>query len=260
MLGIRYRVRAHYRLHFKSSLLDTSKLLLNYPYSRMETLSALKQRHFTNPFDDEDDPLPHASLFSPERLVDAAIRSPFNVYADRSSVKGTKAKLGSDRSKTRSSSFSNLKAILSAWGLFLGFLALIVSVMFRLHYTLPTAVFEGVNPVSGKLQFSEENVRRVVRYMTKDIGYRVVGTEQEQETKNYLIKELTALKEEAKIEGLRRAQELPNFDMWVQVGDGSHRFDFMSKGMSSLWITNRREGPMRLIVNLPAAFVLTPQI
>ncbi|KAF9990085.1 hypothetical protein BGZ75_003632 [Mortierella antarctica] len=198
----------------------------------MKTLSALKQRHFTNPFDDDEAPLPHASLFSPERLVDAAIRSPFNVYADRSSAKGVKASVGGDRNKTRTSSFSNLKAILSAWGLFLGFLALIVSVVFRLHYTLPTAVYEGVDPVSGKPQFSEENVRRVVRYMTKDIGYRVVGTEQELETKNYLIRELMTLKDEAKLEGLRHAQELPNFDMWVQVGDGSHRFDFMSKGKS----------------------------
>ncbi|KAF9958496.1 hypothetical protein BGZ70_009173 [Mortierella alpina] len=183
----------------------------------METLNALKQRHFTNPFDDDDAPLPHGSLFSPERLVDAAIRSPFYVYADRSSAKGAKATLSSTKSKNRSSSLSNLKAILSGWGLFLGFLALIVAVMFRLHYTLPTAVFEGVDPVSGRPRFSEENVRRVVRHMTKDIGYRVVGTEQELETKNYLIRELTTLKEQAKIEGLRHAQELPNFDMWVQM-------------------------------------------
>ncbi|KAG9320534.1 hypothetical protein KVV02_004918, partial [Mortierella alpina] len=162
----------------------------------------------------------------------AAIRSPFNVYADRSSAKSVKANVGGDRNKTRSFSFSNLKAILSAWGLFLGFLALIVAVVFRLHYTLPTAVYEGVDPVSGQPQFSEENVRRAVRHMTKDIGYRVVGTEQELETKNYLIGELMTLKDEAKLEGLRHAQELPNFDMWVQVGDGSHRFDFMSKGKS----------------------------
>ncbi|KAF9569516.1 hypothetical protein EC968_002603 [Mortierella alpina] len=216
----------------------------------METLSALKQRHFTNPFGDDEAPLPHASLFCPERLVDAAIRSPFNIYADRSSAKGAKTNLGSGKNKIRPSSFSSLKAILSAWGLFLGCLALTVAVMYRLHYTLPAAVYEGVDPVSGKLQFSEENVRRVVRHMTKDIGYRVVGTEQELETKNYLIRELTTLKEEAKLEGLRQAQELPNFDMWVQVGDGSHRFDFMSKGKSSFSITNRQKTSLIWIDNL----------
>ncbi|KAI8356061.1 hypothetical protein B0O80DRAFT_401189 [Mortierella sp. GBAus27b] len=66
--------------------------------------------------------------------------------------------------------------------------------------------------------------------MTQDIGYRVVGTEQELDTKNYLVSKITSLRDEARRETLRGSQGLPNFDMWVQVGDGSHRFDFMSKG------------------------------
>jgi hypothetical protein len=50
------------------------------------------------------------------------------------------------------------------------------------------------------------------------------------ETERYLIREIRAIKEQAKIEAARGAVGLPNFDMWVQVDDGSHRFDFMSKG------------------------------
>lgn len=217
----------------------------------METINALKHRHFNNAFDNDDQDnnnTPTVSLFSPETLVDAAIRSPFG-NAFMADHRTSNASTGHHRKSTSTNSqyslgtakkthsgFSSLKTILSAWAVFLGFLALIVMVMFQIHYTLPVPVYEGQDPVTGKLQFSEENVRVVVRHMTRDIGYRVVGTEQELETKNYLIKELAALKDQARLESLRGAQDLPNFDMWVQVGDGSHRFDFMSKGSSSITI------------------------
>ncbi|KAF9156203.1 hypothetical protein BG015_006788 [Linnemannia schmuckeri] len=216
----------------------------------METINALKHRHFNNAFDNDDDDnnnTPTVSLFSPETLVDAAIRSPFGgaFMADHrtsSASTGHHRKSASTTSqyslgtatKTHSG-FSGLKTILSAWAVFLGFLAVIVMVMFQIHYTLPVPVYEGQDPVTGKLQFSEENVRVIVRHMTRDIGYRVVGTEQELETKNYLIKELAALKDQARLESLRGSQDLPNFDMWVQVGDGSHRFDFMSKVVMKMY-------------------------
>jgi len=192
----------------------------------MEAIGALKQRHFNNAFENDDDPL---AIFSPEKLVDAAIRSPFSHF-DLSTLDGDGA------GKKKHSAFSGKKTVFAAWGLLIGFLALISAITFQIHYSLPTPVHEGRNSVTGQPQFSEENVRQVVRYMTRDIGYRVVGTEQEQETKTYLIKELSALQEQARIESLRGAQNLPNFDMWVQVGDGSHRFDFMSKGKSMILI------------------------
>ncbi|KAG0198638.1 hypothetical protein BGX28_007945 [Mortierella sp. GBA30] len=126
------------------------------------------------------------------------------------------------------SSFSPFKTIFFAWGLFVGFTALLVLITYQIHYTLPTPVYESIDPTTGQIQFSEGNVRTIVRHLSEDIGYRVVGTEQELETKQYVIKELVKLKEEAHIAGLRRATKesqdiLPNFDMWVQVGDGSHR-------------------------------------
>ncbi|KAF9378753.1 hypothetical protein CPB97_009378, partial [Podila verticillata] len=127
------------------------------------------------------------------------------------------------------SSFSSLKTVFTAWGMFVGFLALLSLISYQLHYTLPTPVIESSDP-AGLPQFSEQNARKIVRHLSTDIGYRVVGTEQELETKQYLIKELSDLKEQARVHGLRGAEDLPQFDMWVQVGDGSHRFDFMSKG------------------------------
>ncbi|CAO3571190.1 unnamed protein product [Mortierella alpina] len=146
------------------------------------------------------------------------------------------------------SAFSPLKTVLSAWGIFLAFMALLVVITYQIHYTLPTPVRESTNPITGQVQFSEANVRVIVRHLSEDIGYRVVGTEQELETKQYLIKELTKLKDDAHIAGLRRPatdDALPNFDMWVQVGDGSHRFDFMSKVVMKMY-TNMTNIVVRL--------------
>ncbi|KAF9202024.1 hypothetical protein BGZ59_002395 [Podila verticillata] len=172
----------------------------------MEALGA-KKRHFK-------------SVFDGDHVIDATLQD-----------------VPTNRSNTRKvhSSFSSPKTIVQAWGLLLGFLLVIVAITFQLHYALPTPLTEGKDPISGQAQFSEHNVREIVRYMTRDIGYRVVGTEQELVTKTYLIKELARLREEARVESLFGAKDLPNFDMWVQVGDGSHRFDFMSKVVMKMY-------------------------
>ncbi|KAF9333937.1 hypothetical protein BGZ91_011064 [Linnemannia elongata] len=138
------------------------------------------------------------------------------------------------------SGFSSRKTILSAWATLLGFLLILGIINYQLHYTLPTPVQDTTNPVTGEVQFSEVSVRKVVRHLAN--GYRVVGTEQEVEAKEYLIKELVQLKEQSLVaqhrwNGKNKAAEtqdvsFPTFDMWVQVSDGSHRFDFMSKGKS----------------------------
>ncbi|KAG0033901.1 hypothetical protein BGZ81_006922 [Podila clonocystis] len=143
--------------------------------------------------------------------------------------------LSKDFPQKAHSSFSSLKTVLNAWGMFVGFLALLSLISYQLHYTLPTPVIETSDPTTGLPQFSEHNVRKIVRHLSTDIGYRVVGTEQELETKQYLIKELTDLKEQARVHALRGAKDLPQFDMWVQVGDGSHRFDFMSKVVMKMY-------------------------
>ena len=100
-----------------------------------------------------------------------------------------------------------------------------------------------VDPLSGQKQFSEENVRKVVRYLSENIGYRIVGTEQDQQTQVYLLHEINTLKELAEKEAIRRsnvspvgqgitaAAAFPKFEVWTQKDDGAHQFDFMSKGM-----------------------------
>ncbi|KAF9984633.1 hypothetical protein BGZ65_013025 [Modicella reniformis] len=178
----------------------------SFTQTPMDVPGALKQRHFKGPFDSDERDLSGVSLFSPEVLVDAALRSSFVSFGTR--IQGKESLgygEGTRSNKKQPSSFSSPKTAFSAWCLFLGFLFLIIAVTFRVHYTLPSPVYEGLDVISGKPQFSEENVRQIIRYMTQDIGYRVVGTEQELDTKNYL------------------------------VGDGSHRFDFMSKVVMKMY-------------------------
>ncbi|KAF9987978.1 hypothetical protein BGZ65_000664 [Modicella reniformis] len=142
---------------------------------------------------------------------------------------------------------------LAAWFLYLGFLSALAFMAFQIHYALPTPVSseEGatIDPLTGQYRFSEENVRKVVRYLSEDIGYRVVGTEQDQETQDYLIRELKTFKEQAQKQSARQSGEkidlgrvataqvppFPKFDMWVQVADGSHQFDFMSKVVMKMY-------------------------
>lgn len=202
----------------------------SYQHTPMQAPNALKQR-YKGHFDDDGSSLAQVSLFSPETLVDAAIRSPFASFGKR--VRGETVPFYDDDTpsgKKRSSPLSSPRTALSAWCLYLGFLFVLISAVFRIHYALPSPVYEDLHVTSGKPRFSEENVRQVIRKMTEDIGYRVVGTEQELDTKKYLISKLKGLKDAAELETLKGSTELPNFDMWVQVGDGSHRFDFMSKG------------------------------
>ncbi|KAF9359987.1 hypothetical protein BGX34_008015 [Mortierella sp. NVP85] len=137
---------------------------------------------------------------------------------------------------------------LTAWFLYMGFLVALGLLAFQIHYTLPTPVSseqgDTIDPIKGQYRFSEENVRKIVRHMSEDIGYRVVGTEQDQETQEYLIRELKALKEQAQRQSARQSaastQEngvgaFPKFDMWVQMNDGSHQFDFMSKVVMKMY-------------------------
>jgi|SRR6185312_1117374 len=54
------------------------------------------------------------------------------------------------------------------------FLAGLLFLAYYLHYTLPTPVEESYGP-NGKAVFSEKNAREIVRVLSEDIGYRIVG-------------------------------------------------------------------------------------
>ncbi|PWN18255.1 hypothetical protein BCV69DRAFT_288533 [Microstroma glucosiphilum] len=95
-----------------------------------------------------------------------------------------------------------------------------------LHYTLPTPVsslraLESTN----KPMFSEEHAVSVMDKLSTGFGYRIVGTKQHVDAEDWLMTELQ------KYEGVHTfndGQGDVQVEVWRQIGDGAHRFDFLS--------------------------------
>ena len=216
--------------------------------------AALKQRHPTS-FRDESPPKsPHdLDTLSPPLLpanANTNINNTHHPYQQLTVDSNGKNPRTTTKTTTRTSKdpFQSPHSTFGACALYLGFLISLAILAFQLHYTLPTPVSSAdgaliVDPLTGQRQFSEENVRRVVRHLSEDIGYRIVGTEQDQETQMYLLSEIQALKVQAEKASARQSSTtvsegngifpsaFPQFEVWTQKDDGAHQFDFMSKGM-----------------------------
>ncbi|KAF9902529.1 hypothetical protein EC991_004821 [Linnemannia zychae] len=127
------------------------------------------------------------------------------------------------------------KTAWSAWVVFIGFIAFFLFVAYGGHYTLPAPVTEDHHPITGKPQISEANMRRITGHLSETIGLRVSGTAQDAETERFLIKEIALIEEKVRIAKARGAADLPKIDTWVQVGDGSHQFDFMHEVVMKMY-------------------------
>ncbi|CAG8654019.1 10541_t:CDS:2, partial [Paraglomus occultum] len=103
------------------------------------------------------------------------------------------------------------------------FLAGLLFLAYFFHYTLPTPVNESYGP-NGEAVFSEKNAREVVRVLSEDIGYRIVGTREEKQSMDYLLELIEEYRQQS-----RANPNALEFDVDVQIGTGSHRFDMMSK-------------------------------
>ncbi|EST09337.1 Peptidase M28 [Kalmanozyma brasiliensis GHG001] len=137
----------------------------------------------------------------------------------------------------------------------LGLFSFFGSVSLYLHYKLPTPrgpttiIASGVTPAdaapyhppvpgvvpANKVSesnnfhelFSEGNAVGVMQYLSVDIGYRIVGTKEHVEAEDWLEDILR------RYEGYHNTgtPELPGrtqVEVFKQIGDGAHRFDFMS--------------------------------
>ncbi|OBZ86311.1 putative endoplasmic reticulum metallopeptidase 1 [Choanephora cucurbitarum] len=99
------------------------------------------------------------------------------------------------------------------------------SIAFCLHYRLPAPTHhDGYNPVTGLSDFSESNAMDIISHLSDRIGYRIVGTIEEKQTYDYIHDVL--LKYQAEAQGKVGS---PKFDIWVQQGTSSHRFDIVEK-------------------------------
>ncbi|KAH7060190.1 hypothetical protein BKA57DRAFT_402975 [Linnemannia elongata] len=220
--------------------------------------AALKQRHPTFLRDESPSRTPHdLDTLSPPPLPANAnpnTNNKHHPYQQLTVESNGRNPRTTTKTTTRISKdpFQSPRSTFGACALYLGFLISLAILAFRLHYTLPTPVSSTdgallVDPLTGQRQFSEENVRRVVKHLSEDIGYRIVGTEQDQETQMYLLSEIQALKEQAEQEGARRLSTtdsednavvpaaFPKFEVWTQKDDGAHQFDFMSKVVMKMY-------------------------
>jgi hypothetical protein len=123
-----------------------------------------------------------------------------------------------------------------------------IALAFHFHYKVPLpANHLGYNAETGLSDFSELNAMNIISHLSDTIGYRkltmfftrsiclingllgIVGTIEEQQSYEYINDVITQYKNEA--QGIVGS---PKFDIWVQQGTSSHRFDIMDKSMFSL--------------------------
>lgn len=137
----------------------------------------------------------------------------------------------------------------------LGLLSLLGSITLYFHYKLPsprgpTAVIaSGVTPAdaaayhppiagseaantSGESPkfyhlFSEANAVSVMHHLSVDIGYRIVGTKEHLDAENWLENVLRRYEGHHNT-GTADSPGQTQVEVYKQIGDGAHRFDFMS--------------------------------
>ncbi|KAI8084064.1 uncharacterized protein B0P05DRAFT_536029 [Gilbertella persicaria] len=118
-----------------------------------------------------------------------------------------------------------LQKILKSWFTVILTVLCGFTLAFRFHYTVPEpANHNGYNAKTGLSDFSESNAINIISHLSDTIGYRIVGTIEEKQTYEYIHDVISQYKKDAQgIEGS------PKFDIWVQQGTSSHRFDIMDK-------------------------------
>jgi len=99
----------------------------------------------------------------------------------------------------------------------------------HLHYSLPTPnttpyAADGITPHFDEAQ-AMRYIEEMALYPDGTPRYRIVGTEEQVLTEKYLIGVLERLKEEV----ARTSGNKHQIEIWHQVGDGAHLFDFQNK-------------------------------
>ncbi|GEM06060.1 endoplasmic reticulum metallopeptidase [Rhodotorula toruloides] len=120
-------------------------------------------------------------------------------------------------------------SLLPSLAVILPLLALFTYISANLHYALPEPQHALFSP-DGTPVFSESKAMRYIHdlaaYGDGTPRYRIVGTKEMVETDNYLLDKIAEIREEV-------VQRHPNggmqVEVWHQIGDGTHLFDFMDK-------------------------------
>ncbi|KAI8915080.1 hypothetical protein BC831DRAFT_487875 [Entophlyctis helioformis] len=132
----------------------------------------------------------------------------------------TTAAVASKKAWAAASTSSSVLAIVCIW------LCLAAFGIHRLG-SLPSA-----RPLASTadLHFSEAAARETIRDLASDIGLRIVGTQQEDRSKQLLLNRIDAIQRMAAASPFK-----PAFDVMVQLAQGSHQFDFMGEPVMKVY-------------------------
>ncbi|KAI9484020.1 MAG: hypothetical protein EXX96DRAFT_560529 [Benjaminiella poitrasii] len=115
--------------------------------------------------------------------------------------------------------------ILLSWSIVVLSIFCGISMASYFHYKIPSPTNHlGYNTKTGLSDFSENNAMNIISHLSDTIGYRIVGTIEEKQSYEYIHDLVRQYKKEA-----QGNMGSPKFDIWVQQGSSSHRFDIMDK-------------------------------
>ena len=117
-------------------------------------------------------------------------------------------------------------------GLFLA-LTFVSWLSYYTHYKLPEPKTE-LYDAAGEPQFSEAQALKYCHILADEIGYRIVGTKEHVDSRDWLKTEVIRLIKELEDDPDRNA--LYEVEMLNHSGEGSHRFDFMAKVVMKQYI------------------------
>ncbi|EPY49730.1 peptidase [Schizosaccharomyces cryophilus OY26] len=102
---------------------------------------------------------------------------------------------------------------------------LMVQVVSYFHNSLLTPVDSLYKP-DGTSQFSERAVMRHVKELSENIGYRILGTIEQDRARQYIMDEVLATQKNLQNSPYSNTHEI---EVFYESGDGAHLFDFMNK-------------------------------
>ncbi|GLB41442.1 putative peptide hydrolase [Lyophyllum shimeji] len=105
----------------------------------------------------------------------------------------------------------------------------------RQHAALPEPLTELNNPLTGLPQISEARIRAFAKYLSEDIGYRTVGTQEHALADKWMVEQAEAVRRNCEEVVAATGRKL-ECEVWHQEGSGSHRFDMMNQRLYKTYV------------------------
>ncbi|WBW73084.1 ER metallopeptidase Erm1 [Schizosaccharomyces osmophilus] len=104
-------------------------------------------------------------------------------------------------------------------------IVLMTQIVSYFHNSLISPVDSLYKP-DGTPQLSEKAIMRHVKELSENIGYRILGTVEQDRARRYIMDEVLAIQKNLENSPLSNTHEI---EVYYESGDGAHLFDFMNK-------------------------------